>query len=276
MLIDGRETTALPADDRGLAYGDGLFETMRLSDGVVPLLDLHLERLAAGCRRLALTPPPAELLVAEIDRVRAGQCDAVVKVMLTRGSGGRGYAPPAEATERRIVSCHALPSWPPANYTDGVGVWLCATRLGRNPALAGLKHLARLEQVMASLEASPPGCAEGLMRDVDGAIVEGIRSNLFVLRDGVLTTPALDECGVAGVMRRFVIEAAATTGLPAAEARLSLDDLQAAEEVFLTSSVFGIWPVARLVDPAHAWPVGPRTRQLMATLAARGLRGGAS
>jgi 4-amino-4-deoxychorismate lyase len=276
MLIDGRETTALPADDRGLAYGDGVFETMRLTDGVVPLLDLHLERLAEGCRRLALTPPPAGQLIAEIDRVRAGQSDAVVKVVLTRGSGGRGYAPPAAPAERRIVSCHSLPSWPAANYTEGVGVWLCTTRLGRNPALAGLKHLGRLEQVLASLEPAPPGCAEGLMRDVEGAIVEGIRSNLFVVCDGVLTTPGLEDCGVAGVMRRFVLEATATAGLPAVETRLSLDELLAADEVFLTSSVFGIWPVARLVDPDRRWPVGPQTRQLMATLAARGLRGGAS
>ena len=274
MLIDGRETTALPADDRGLAYGDGLFETMRLTDGVVPLLELHIERLTEGCRRLALTPPPADLLVAEIDRVRAGQCDAVVKVMLTRGSGGRGYAPPAEASERRIVTCHSLPSWPAANYTHGVGVWLCATRLGRNPALAGLKHLNRLEQVLASLETVPPGCAEGLMCDVDGALVEGIRSNLFLVRDGVLTTPSLADCGVAGVMRRVVLEATATAGLPASEARVSLNDLEAADEVFLTSSVFGIWPVTRLVEPELAWLVGPETRQLMAALAARGLRGG--
>ncbi len=271
MLIDGRTSDCLPADDRGLAYGDGLFETMRLAEGRVPLLELHLARLADGCRRLGLRSPGAAVVVEEIERVREGRAEGVVKLIVTRGSGGRGYTPPADARERRVVSCHPLPVYPGTHYRTGVRVWLCRTPLGRNPALAGLKHLARLEQVLASSEPAPPDAAEGLMRDVEGRVVEGIRSNLFLVRRGGLVTPRLGDCGVAGVLRRVVLEEATRLGLEPREASVSIDDLAAADEVFLTSSVFGIWPVVALDEPALAWPAGGVTRGLMAAVADRGV-----
>jgi 4-amino-4-deoxychorismate lyase len=271
VLIDGRESDCLPADDRGLAYGDGLFETMRCERGGVPLLELHLARLREGCARLGLEPPDGALVRAEIERLADRRAGGVVKLTLTRGGGGRGYAPPIRPRPRRILAWHALPDYPAAHYREGVRVWLTSTRLGRAPTLAGLKHLGRLEQVLASMEPAPQGCAEGLMRDYDGRVVEGIRSNVFLVRGGGLATPRLDECGVAGVMRRLVIEEAAGLGLSTGETRLAVDDLAAADELFLTSSVFGIWPVVALVEPAARWPVGPVTRRLMVRVAHRGV-----
>jgi 4-amino-4-deoxychorismate lyase len=273
VLIDGRETDRLPADDRGLAYGDGLFETMRLEGKRVPLLELHLARLRAGCDRLRLDAPHDDLLAAEIERVGEGRGTGIVKLILTRGSGGRGYAPPAAPNPRRIISWHPLPDYPRTHYREGVGVWLTATPLGRNPLLAGLKHLGRLEQVLASMETPPPGCAEGLMRDTPGAVVEGIRSNLFLVRDGHLETPILDQCGVAGVMRRVIIEAAGELEIDVREQRIDLDGVLSADEVFLTSSVFGLWPVVALARPAAHWSVGPLTRALMTRSADRGVAG---
>jgi 4-amino-4-deoxychorismate lyase len=271
VLIDGREGASVPADDRGLAYGDGLFETMRLERGQVPLLPLHLERLRAGCARLGIEAPDEGLVATEIERLRDGRERGVVKLLITRGGGGRGYVPPARPRPRRILAWHPLPEYPASHYREGVGVWLTSTRLGRAPALAGLKHLGRLEQVLASMEPVPAGCAEGLMRDLDDAVVEGIRSNLFVVRGGGIETPGLAECGVAGVMRRVVIEEAAALGLVARETRVGIAELAAADEVFLSSSVFGLWPVAGLVEPATRWPVGPVTRGLMCRVAERGV-----
>ena len=271
MLIDGRETDRLPADDRGLAYADGLFETMRLAGAGVPLLALHLARLRAGCDRLGFDAPRDDLVVAEIERVRRGRETGIVKLVLTRGSGGRGYAPPAAPSPRRIIAWHPLPDYPRAHYREGVGVWLTATSLGQNPLLAGLKHLGRLEQVLASMETPPPGCAEGLMRDAHGAVIEGIRSNLFLVRDGHLETPTLDQCGVAGVMRRVVFAEAGELGIDLREQRVDVDALLTADEVFLTSSVFGLWPVVALSRPAARWGVGPVTRALMARAADRGV-----
>jgi 4-amino-4-deoxychorismate lyase len=271
VLIDGRTDDRLPADDRGLAYGDGLFETMRLAEGRVPLLDLHLARLADGCRRLGLRTPEADVVQADLEGARTGRTEGVVKLILTRGSGGRGYAPPADPRERRIVSCHPLPIYPETHYSAGVRVRLCETPLGRNPALAGLKHLARLEQVLASREPAPADCAEGLMRDTEGRLVEGIRSNLFLVRSGGLVTPRLGECGVAGVLRRLVLEEAARLGLETREAAVSVEALAAADEIFLTSSIFGIWPVVSLLEPALEWPAGEVTRSLMRAVADRGV-----
>lgn len=271
MLIDGIESATLPADDRGLAYGDGLFETMRFADGLVPLMDLHFARLAAGCARLGLPCPGRELIEQEIRRVAADRDEGVVKLTLTRGSGGRGYAPPTLVRPRRLVACYPLPDYPQESCRAGVRVAICATRLGRNPALAGLKHLGRLEQVLASAEERPPDCAEGLMLDVDDRIVEGIRSNLFVVRGGRVETPRLDASGVAGVMRAAVIEESPAIAGEVAETDLDIAALLAADEVFLTSSIFGIWPVNGLARPATDWPVGPVTRMLMTRIAKRGV-----
>lgn len=271
MLIDGLASSTLPADDRGLAYGDGLFETMRMANGSVPLLDLHLARLAAGCARLGLPCPGRELVELEIGQVAAGRAEGVVKLVLTRGSGGRGYEPPAVVQPRRLIAWHPLPDYPRAAYRDGVRIAICATRLGSNPALAGLKHLGRLEQVLASSEERPPDCAEGLMLNMDDRIVEGIRSNLFVVRDGRIETPRLDASGVAGVMRAAVIDDSQSTAGPVVETDLDVDALLGADEVFLTSSIFGIWPVSGLFQPATAWAVGPVTRMLMGRIAKRGI-----
>ena len=207
----------------------------------------------------------------EIERVRAGREQGIVKLIVTRGSGGRGYGPPAAPQPRRLLAWHPLPPHPQAHYRGGVSVWLTATRIGRSPALAGLKHLGRLEQVLASSEQPPAGCVEGLMREPEGALIEGIRSNLFLVRSGRIETPRLDQSGVAGVMRQLVLAEAAELGLGARECRIDVETLVSADEVFLSNSVFGLWPVTALAEPAARWAVGPITRRLMARAADRGV-----
>lgn len=264
--IDGIPAAVVPAQDRGLQYGDGLFETLAVKDGCIVLLDFHLDRLATGCERLGFTMPPATVLKADLQAAAAG--DAVLKLILTRGSAGRGYRPPAGAVPRRILSRHPWPAYPAAWAQDGVRVKVCDTRLASQPRLAGIKHLNRLEQVLARAEWSDAdGLQEGLMLDLEGRVIEGTMSNVFASPgEGVLLTPDLSRCGVAGVMRRHLLEQAAKAGVTTRVGPLPLATLLRAQEIFLCNSILGVWPVTELAGTRY--PVGAMTRQAQTWAAA--------
>jgi 4-amino-4-deoxychorismate lyase len=240
-LVNGCEADSISLQDRGLQYGDGLFETIAIRRGRPRLLDLHLARLSEGCARLGLPMPDEALLASEIAAVTASQ-EQVVKLILTRGVAGRGYRPPGHPEPTRIVAAYAAPSARPGDAR----VRTCRTRLGSSPSLAGLKHLGRLEQVLARSEWQDEGISEGLMLDAEGHAVCGTQSNLFLLRRGELLTPLLDRAGVDGVMRRAVLRWAPGQCIVAREARLRAEDLHDAEEVFLTNALVGAWPVVEL------------------------------
>jgi 4-amino-4-deoxychorismate lyase len=238
--INGRKSTRIDHRDRGLQYGDGVFETMRVHGGQVRLLDYHLQRLEAGCRRLAILGPSKRMLRRELERAAALRSEGVLKLIVTRGTGLRGYRPTGREQCTRILTLHALPQ---ALLTDGaapVRVRLCATPLGQNPRLAGLKTLNRLESVMARSEWRDKRIWEGLMRDVDENIVCGTMSNLFLMRGSSLMTPVLDRCGVAGVMRRWILETAGELDLSPLERRIRWQDLREADEVFMTNALVGV------------------------------------
>jgi 4-amino-4-deoxychorismate lyase len=243
--INGRKGSGIDYRDRGLQYGDGVFETMRVRRGRIRLLDYHLERLVSGCRRLALEGPTQPALRRELERIAAARDEAVLKLIVTRGaSSHRGYRPTGAERSTRIVTLHVLPRAMLAAAAIPARVRLCSTPLGLNPRLAGLKTLNRLESVMARAEWKDPRIWEGLMRDVDENIVCGTMSNLFLRRGSALLTPVLDRCGVAGVMRRWVLETAAALRLKPVQRRIAGKDLREAEEVFMTNAVVGIRSVA--------------------------------
>ncbi len=267
VLIDGQPGDCLPVDDRGLAYADGLFETIAIRQGRPRLLEYHLQRLATGCERLGFGPAPASL-PAEVTALGAGHERAVVKLILTRGAGPRGYRPPPRARLTRILQVHPLQPRSASHWHDGVQLIYCRTPCAQSPATAGLKTLGRLEQVLASAEWKDPEIGEGLMGNADGWI-GGTFSNLFLVRGDELLTPRLDRGGVAGVMRRLVLEQAAGLGWPCRELRVRTADLESADELFLSNSQFGIWPVRAL--PGRSLRPGPRTRTLMRALAAQGI-----
>lgn len=257
--IDGLAAESLAVKDRGLAYGDGLFETCLVKAGQPLLFQRHLERLSAGAQRLALN---LDLPLTEREcRSFAGEVgEGVMKLIVTRGDGIRGYAAASNATPRRILQAGPLPAYPETHAQQGIRLFACQTRLAEQPLLAGLKHLNRLEQVLARSEWQNADYAEGLMRDVSGRIIEGVYSNLFMVKGGVLLTPDLRRCGVAGVMRAEILALAERENMPARELDLHMADLQKADEVFVCNSVYGIWPVLGI---EHLnWPVGPLTRKL--------------
>ena len=237
IFVGARPVDAVPADDRALAYGDGLFESMRVHDGDMPWWDAHWARLARGAARLRIPLPDAAQARREARALFAAGEAGVLRLQLTRGGGGRGYAPPPQPTPTWILSRHPLP---PA-ASGALHLRWCELRLAPQPALAGLKHCNRLEQVLARAECERAGAADGLLRDADGRVIGATAANLFVLRDGRWATPAVDRCGVAGVCRGFLLPA-----LQAREATLEMAQVEAADAVFLCNAVRGILAVARL------------------------------
>ena len=267
LLINGiapiDPARAIAATDRGLQYGDGLFETILFKNSVTRCLHEHLTRMELGCQRLGIPYPGRDILISDVERVTLGQDDGVVKIMVTRGVGGRGYRPEVSATPTRVVRLFPLPP-PLAAAGQGIAVRWCRTRLGHSPALAGIKHLNRLEQVLAQMEWQPEHFGEGLMLDIAGAVVCGTSTNVFAVIDATLCTPEIVHCGIRGVMRARVLQAAAGFGMSTAECVLQPADLARASEVFLTNAVRGIVPICSLEE--QKWSVGPVTRRLTTEL----------
>ena len=264
VLINGERrsdvTHAIDLNDRGLHYGDGLFETVRIVQGVARFLDAHLARLLQGCARLQIHAPSHEVFAREVASILSSPVrDAVLKIIVTRGAGQRGYRPEPGLPCHRILTLYAAP--PP--YPRCATVQWRQTRLARNAALAGLKHLNRLEQVLAQLE--PAAADEGLLLDTEGELVCGVTSNVFLVKDGVLTTPDLRFAGVRGVMRAQVLQAAGELRMPIEEAPVWPEDLRASSEVFLTSALRGVQSVVQLDE--LCWPAGPLANRLREALA---------
>lgn len=261
-LVDGLAQDLVAADSRGLAYGDGVFRTLLVVDGAPLHAEDHLAALAADAARLDLDMAEAGLWLADSRTLAAGHRRAVLKWLLVRRSEGRGYRARTRAAQR-IVMRTAAPVQVPDAADRGVVAALATQRLAIQPALAGVKHLNRLEQVLAAREWGE-GVDELLMCDHEGRLVGGLRSNLFWVRESRLLTPALDRCGVAGTMRARVLRLAAALDIAAAEVGEPPAALDAADEIFVTNALIGIWPLRRL--GARALAPGALTRRLQQAL----------
>ena len=258
-LINGAPGENIPVQDRGFQYGDGLFETVALVKGVPLLWDRHMQRLSQGAARLGIPAPSEKLLRQEVEQLGGGAARAVLKIILTRGVGERGYAPDRQAPPTRTVSLSPWPDYPPERHSHGVAVRFCRTMISRNQATAGIKHLNRIEQVLARAELER-NIQEGLMTDEFGHVIEGTMTNLFIVSQGRLLTPDLSHGGVEGVMRGVVMERAAELSLETRIVALDKRDVLQAEEVFLTNSLIGVWPVHRL--ETQEYPVGSITKRI--------------
>lgn len=261
--VDGQPADQVCVRDRGLAYGDGLFETIAVRNGTSALLERHLERLLDGARRLFL-PVDMGALHSQLQAFARELGSGVVKLILTRGDGQRGYALPQPQRPRLILQGLEMPVYPPEHALSGVRLYPCQTRLAEQPLLAGLKHLNRLEQVLARAEWQDASYAEGLLLDISGRVVEAVFGNVFLVLDGALHTPDLSLCGVAGVMRAEIIERASRQAIAVTQRQIAYHELLAADEVFVCNSLYGIWPVREFAG--QCWPVGPLTRKLQGIL----------
>lgn len=263
VLVNGVAGGGIAHDDRGLAYGDGLFETLLVRGGRIALWPLHLARLRHGCERLGIAAPDAATLESECEALLAGHADAVLKIVLTRGRGARGYAPSHGAAPTRIVSRHALARLPRSAYVDGVRLRWAETPLATSTALAGIKHLNRLLQVLACAEPGHSAVHDALMCDERGCVLGATSANVFAAIDGVLVTPDVSRAGVAGVCR-----AALLASLEVVVRDVQAGELARAEEVFLSNAVRGVLPVCAIGD--RGYRVGAFAQRAAQALQGRG------
>ncbi len=265
MLVNGECREHIEISDRGFQYGDGLFETIAVLNGQPVFFDRHIDRLKAGCRRLYIPFPGTELLAFEAQKLSEHSSNAVLKLILTRGSGGRGYRQPDVIQATRALSLHPFPDYPGSYKAQGIVARFCDTRLGLNPALAGIKHLNRLEQILARAEWTDPAIQEGIMLDINGHVIEGTMTNLFYVKNHTLYTSGLIFTGVAGIIRGILMAISSIQGISSIEHAFTQDELLSADEVFVCNSIVGIWPV-RQIEKTR-FPVGEITRQLQTGLA---------
>ncbi len=251
--------------DRGLAYGDGLFETIAIRAGQARFLSFHLDRLLAGCSRLRIAAPELTSLKSNLAAAVSGVRHGVLKVIVTRGPGPRGYSLPVQPLTTVAWGTAATPVLP----SLPIEIRWCETMTSVNPAAAGFKSLGRLDQVLARAEWSQPEVAEGLMTTTEGHLIGGTASNVFLVAGVRILTPAVHRAGIPGVMRRVVLETAKKAGIGILEGQLAPSEVANASEVFVTNALTGIRPVRRL--GAQTWPTGPLTRQLQQLLAAAGV-----
>jgi 4-amino-4-deoxychorismate lyase len=268
MRVNGAAAGSISIRDRGLLYGDGVFRTMLARSGKLHCWSFHLNKLQQDCQALNIQCPPSARLTAELSELLREHPQAVLKLIVTRGQGGRGYAPPVDAQPSHVWDAFPIPEYPSAWNTKGVRIRLCETHLASQPRLAGIKHLNRLENVLAAAEWQDPGVAEGLLCDSEGHVIEGTRSNLFLVSHGELVTPELSRCGVAGVQRQRVLAWAATRNLMVRVGTITLLDVLNADEVFLTNSVIGLWPVREFQQ--RQWQEFPLAQEIAAFLAEDG------
>jgi 4-amino-4-deoxychorismate lyase len=267
ILINGVETDHIAVNDRGFQYGDGLFETIEVLDGQPIFLEQHLSRLGADCLRLKIPKPDLKQLTDEIANVCKLAQKAVLKVIITRGAGGRGYRQPEAIQPTRVVSLYPYPEYSQTYAEQGINARFCGIRLGLNPALAGIKHLNRLEQIMARAEWDDPTIQEGIMSDINNQVIEGTMTNLFYVKDNIIYTASLKLSGVSGVMRGIIKALIAEHKLTLIEHGYNKDALLNADEVFVCNSIIGIWPVKQIENVSFA--ADKLTKQLQTWLAQR-------
>ncbi len=250
-LINGSFNQAISPFDRGFSYGDGVFRTLVMREGMPESWPQHYQKLVADCAAINIVCPSAELLMSDLQQLflldaQSEESSSVAKIIVTRGEGNRGYTPPAITAPMRVVTKSPMPQYAEDRFTEGVNLIVCETRLALQARLAGIKHLNRLENVLARMEWNDQTIADGLLLDMNGQVIECTAANIFARFGDVLITPSLMQCGVAGVTRQRIIELAHTLGLKIKIEAMSLEKLFSADEVIICNSLYGAWQVRQV------------------------------
>lgn len=265
-IVNGELSSTLSVQDRGLSYGDGVFETIALVDQKIIFWDEHYQRLLKGCAQLRISHPSEATLKSNVTQLLEStekSLNYVIKIIVTRGNGERGYKTSPNINSNIIISLSSYPNHPKEYWIDGIKVKSCETKLSSQRQLAGIKHLNRLEQVLARQEWVDE-YQEGLLSDDNGYVIEGVMSNLFIIKDKIIYTPSLTNSGVEGIMRHVVLNLCESNGMIVTIEPLSLERTLEADEVFLTNSLIGIWPVSYINGQSFA--IGNATKNIMQLL----------
>jgi len=266
ILVNGHEKSSVDARDRGLQYGDGIFETIAYKNGQLQLWNEHMQRMQHSAERLSLSQVDEALWLDDIKKLNLSN-DAVIKLTLTRGVSGRGYAYGNNDVTCRISAVYSWPEYTESNSL-GVTACLCETPVSVNSALAGIKHLNRLDNVLARNEWSDSHIAEGFMLDHSLHIIEGTMSNVFCVLDDEIYTPSLENSGVAGVMRQHVMNLADINNIPVNVIDISEQNFLQMDSIFITNSLIGIWPVTKILsgDQQYNFTIAEQVKTMQTSL----------
>ncbi len=253
-LVNGSFDQAISPLDRGFAYGDGVFRTMVMRNSLPDNWPQHYQKLVADCAVIGIVCPSAELLMSDLQQLFAIDEIAVAKIVITRGEGARGYAPPAITTPTRAVIKSPMPQYSMNHLVNGVNLHVCNIQMAHQPKLAGIKHLNRLENIMARMEWHEDNIFDGILLDQQDSVIECTMSNIFARFNHTLITPDLRFCGVAGITRQRIIGLAAMLKLNIEVKKISLDALLQADEILICNSLYGAFQVSKIGDatlPQH-------------------------
>lgn len=247
-LINGSFDHTISPFDRGFAYGDGVFRTLVMREGVPESWPQHYQKLVADCAAINIVCPSAELLMSDLQQLflldaQSAENSSVAKIIITRGEGNRGYTPPPITAPMRVVTKSAMPQYPEERFSQGVNLIVCETRLAAQPLLAGIKSLNRLENVLARMEWHNPDIADGIFLDANDNVIECTAANIFARFGDTLITPNLTQCGVAGITRQRIIDLAHTIPLKISVETFGLEKLLLADEAIICSSLYGAFQV---------------------------------
>lgn len=272
-LVNGSFNQAISPFDRGFAYGDGVFRTIKIVGGLPQHWPQHYQKLVADCAAINIVCPSAELLMSDLSQLFLADSETeyhptVAKIIITRGEGNRGYTPPAITAPMRVVLKSDMPDYPESRFSEGVTLTVCETRLAEQPKLAGIKHLNRLENVLARMEWHNPDIAEGIMLNMHDNVIECTAANIFARFGDALITPDLQKCGVAGITRQRIIELAPTLSLKPAVETFNLEKLYQADEVVICNSLYGAWQVkaVQVTDTQQSIKTGALSANIRAAL----------
>jgi len=239
-LVNGVQQNYIDIENRGLAYGDGLFTTAKIQNGHIQYFTAHIERLLSGCKKLGIAPPSREELINELSTVAKNYSLAVLKVMITACSGGRGYARAKRNEHDLIIMVHDFPKHYDAQASTGIKLGISKQQLGVNPMLAGLKHLNRLEQVLLRQELTSRADDDLLVTNINNEVIEATSANVFLFLRGKLHTPDINQSGVNGIMRQAILQRYPETIVKP----FTLAELTKVEAMFICNCVMGVMPVA--------------------------------
>ena len=251
VLINGITSGYVSVTDRGLHYGDGVFETIACVGNSAVFIQQHLNRMENGAHKLNIPFPDRQLFLDDINcLLRGSNSNSIIKLILTRGRGERGYRYEKTQIPMRICMLSVWPDYVAHWREHGIAARFCQTQVSVNPQLAGIKSLNRLDSVLASSELGP-AFNEGFLSDIDGNVIEGTMSNIFIVSNGALVTPDLSRCGVNGIMREQIIDIAQNNNIKVETRNIARDELLESREIFISNSVIGACVVRQLEKQSY-------------------------
>lgn len=245
FLINGSVSKKISPYDRALQFGDGIFRTFVVKNKKPQHWAYHYKKIVADCRAIKIEPPSEITLLSDIFRVFKTKPKAVGKFIITRGESERGYGFKSNITPNRFLIKTKMPSYPKANSESGVCLYVCKLKL-QPSFLSGIKHLNRIENVMARSEWQDTRYADGILLNDQGHVIECVSSNLFMRKGQTIYTHPLKNIGVKGVTRDLILKLLPQLGFKIKEISFDLNKLLTADEVFITNSLFGVWQVKKI------------------------------